>query len=199
MKTISTAALVAVCALAGSASADVVNITSNGPGLEGNGAFTGSISYTPGTLVVTLTNEMSSNLDGKITGFAFNIGGNAAATLSLASHSFLDLGPSPSAPPFGTFEAGAALGGDWTGGGSPNAGIVRGATGTFTFNVTGAGAGSLSASSFISSGPSIDFVVRFRGFANGGSDKTPGFLVPAPGSLAALGLALAVGSPRRRR
>lgn len=191
-------AALAACAVVGTASADVVNIASNGSGIEGNGAFSGSISYTPGTLVVSLTNLMSSNVDGKITGFAFNIGGNASAALTLASHPFTDLGTSPSAPPFGTFEGGAALGGDWTGGGSPNAGIIRGATGTFTFNVTGPGAGSLTASSFISAGPAVDFVVRFRGFANGGSDKTPGYLVPTPGCLALLGLA-GIGAGRRRR
>jgi len=149
--------------------------------------------------VVTLTNDLSRNADGKITGFVFNIAGKANATLSLATHPFLDLGTSPSAPPFGTFDGGVALGGDWTGSGSPNPGIVRGATGTFTFSVTGPGAAGLSAASFIGSAPEINFAVRFQGFANGGFDKTPGYFVPASSSLALLSLAGLGAAQRRHR
>lgn len=191
-------AVFAAALTASVASADVVQISSNGFGQEGLGAFTGWISYTPGQLVISLTNDASSAAGGKLTGLAFNIAGDATAALVNATHPFTDLGTSVSASPYGTFDAGAALGGDWTGGGSPNSGIIAGATGQFEFSVTGPGAGSLTASSFIGAAPDIDFVVRFRGFDNGGSDKTPGFQVPAPGAAALLGLGgLLVG--RRRR
>jgi len=189
------AAVVAAVCVSG-ATADVVNISSNGLGLEGNGAYTGLISYVPGVLTVSLTNSNTSASGGKITAFVFNIAGSATAVLSGGTHPFADLGTSPSASPFGTFEGGAGMGGSWTGGGPANAGIHVGSTGTFTFTVTGADAGSLTASSFISSS-GINFVTRFRGFDNGGSDKTPGFVVPAPGALAAFGV-LAVAGRRRR-
>ena len=192
------AAALAAGTFATSVSADVVNISSLGFGIEGLGSFSGSIGYASNVLTITLTNDLASAAGGKITGLVFNIDGNATASLASTTYaSFADLGTSPSASPFGTFEAGAAMGGSWTGGGSPNAGIARGATGIFTFNVTGAGAGSLTASSFITGGNGVNFAVRFRGFDNGGSDKTAGNLVPAPASLAVLGLA-AVGIRRRR-
>lgn len=198
MKIKALAALAAACGSVSLAQADAVSITSNGPGVEGNGAFTGSLSYSPGVLTISLTNSLASNVGGTITGFVFNIAGDATASLSFGSHPFDDLGTGPSASPFGTFDAGAALDGDWTGGGSPAAGIARGSTGTFSFDITGPGAAGLTAQSFIGSAPQVDFVVRFRGFANGGSDKTPGYLVPAPASVALLGLAGLIGRRRTR-
>ena len=195
---LSGAAALAAGTFASSVSADVVNISSLGFGIEGNGAFYGSIAYSSNVLTITLTNDLASAAGGKITALAFNIDGNATAILTSTTYAaFADLGNSVSASPLGTFEAGAGMGGSWLGGGSPNAGIARGATGVFTFSVTGAGAGSLSASSFILGGNGINFAVRFRGFDNGGSEKAAGHLVPAPASLALLGLA-AVGIRRRR-
>ncbi|MEK6703354.1 MAG: PEP-CTERM sorting domain-containing protein [Planctomycetota bacterium] len=191
------AAALAACALTSTASADLIPISSMGFGIEGNGAFTGSIAYSGSTLTITLTNDLASAAGGKITGVVFNIHGSATAVLSSTTHAaFADLGASPSASPFGTFEAGAAMGGSWAGGGSPAAGIAIGGTGVFTFHVSGADAGILTAASFID-GDGVNFAVRFRGFANGGSDKVAGHLVPAPGSLALLGLA-GLGLRRRR-
>jgi hypothetical protein len=180
------------------ASADVVQISSNGFGQEGLGAFTGWVSYSPGLLTISLTNDASTAAGGKITGVAFNIDGNASATLVNATHpAFAGLGTNISAPPLGTFDAGAAMGGSWTGGGSPNAGITVGSTGEFEFSVSGPDAGSLTAASFVQAFPDVSFVVRFRGFANGGSDKTPGYQIPAPAALSLLGVA-GLLFPRRR-
>lgn len=192
------AAAFAACAFTSTASADMIAISSMGYGIEGYGAFSGSIAYSSNTLTITLTNDASSAAGGKITGLVFNINGNASAMLASTTYAaFADLGANPSASPFGTFDAGAAMGGSWSGGGSPAAGIAIGDTGVFTFNVTGAGAGSLTAASFIEGGNGSNFAVRFRGFANGGSDKTLGHVVPTPGSLALLGLA-GLGLRRRR-
>lgn len=190
--------VLALGALASSASADVVNISSLGFGIEGNGSFSGSLAYAGNVLTVTLTNDLASLAGGKITAVAFNIDGNATASLASTTYaSFADLGNSVSASPFGILEAGAGMGGSWLGGGSPIPGIARGDTGVFTFNISGAGAGSLTASSFISGSNGVNFAVRFRGFDNGGSEKAGGHIVPAPASLALLGLA-AVGIRRRR-
>jgi len=162
-----------LCALGAASMADVIPIFGDtGGSTEGLGDYSGTISYTgltqtTGSLVITLTNE-SSSAGGKITGLVFNIGSSdplASATLSSTDHaSFLDTG-SEDGSPFGQFEAGAALGADWSGGGSPNPGIHIGDTGTFTFDVTAADASLLSAIDFLDgTAADVDFVVRLRGF-----------------------------------
>jgi len=196
---LATVAAAAAFAMSPAASADVVSISSLGYGLEGFGAFSGLVSYVPGTLTVTLTNDNSSFAGGRITAFAFNIDGNATATLATATHPFLNITAPVTASPYGTFDAGAGLDGNWTGGGTPSNGIAIGATGTFTFNVTGPGAASLTAASFVAPSPDVNFVVRFRGFANGGSDKTPGYIIPSPGAASLVGLGLVAVASRRRR
>ena len=75
-----------------------------------------------------------------------------------------------------------------------------GATGTFTLSVTGPDANSLTAADFVSQPSSSGevFVVRFRGFADGGSDKVPGEIIPAPSAMCLLGFA-GLAATRRRR
>lgn len=201
-------ALLVATAAAAPALADVIHVSSYAPGsTEGLGAFTGSMRYTPtgettGTLSISLTNT-SEHAGGRITGFLLRIPDPAAmAALSGPSQThplFLDTGAAD-APPFGSFDAGAALGGDWLGGGSPAGGISIGETGVFEFTVTGPDAGSRSTSGFITEGEPFSLVVRFRGFDNGGSDKVPAvaMIVPGPGAAALLGLAAAVATRRRR-
>lgn len=189
------------------ARADVVQIASHGPGsTEGLGAFEGTLEYTAqtptaGVLTVSLTNTSPAENGGLITGFVLRFGAGdagASATLDSATHPFVDLGAG-SAPPFGAFDAGAALGGSWTGGGSPNGGIAVGATGVFTFDVLAADAASLSAGSFVTQGEPYGMVVRLRGFEDGGSDKVPGVLVPGPGAAGVIGAGVVVAGARRRR
>ena len=95
--------------------------------------------------------------------------------------------------PFGQFDAGAALGANWSGGGSPLFGLAVGESGLFEFTITATDADLLSTANFYGAGD--EFAVRFRGLDNGGSDK---LVTPAPGTgaLALLGLGLAT---RRRR
>lgn len=194
-------ALAAFVLAAPAAMADVVPFWSNpSASTDGLGAYSGTASFdvtgaTTGVLTVMLTNVSPPANGGKITGVVFNLASadaNAAAVLTGATHPFLNTG-AESASPFGVFEAGAALGGSWLGGGSPNAGISVGMTGTFTFSVSATDAAELSAGDFLSDG----LVVRFRGFANGGSDKVPA--VPAPAAGVMLGLLAAGVAVRRRR
>lgn len=194
---------------AGEAHAGFISIQSDtSNSTEDLGTFTGSIDYTYGSgnngaLIITLTNTSAAANAGLITGFVFNIDSadaEACAVLDDATHPFQDT-QGGSAVPFGSdFDAGAALGGSFLGGGSPNAGIAVGATGTFTFQVIASDASSLTASSFINGPYAFDFIVRFKGFANGGSDKVPAIdlMVPSPGALALFGFA-AIGVGRRRR
>ena len=85
-----------------------------------------------------------------------------------------------SASPFGTFEYGAAIGGAWLGGSSPTSGIAVGQSRTFLFELSGNSetTAGLTAASFLTNnlpgGTVYPLAVRFRGFANGGSDKVIG-------------------------
>ncbi len=168
------------------------------------GAFAGSMSYTSstataGTLTINITNTTPASTGGFITGLVFNIPGQGgSATLTSASKSsFLNTG-SESGQPFGTFEAGAAIGASFLGGGSPTSGIAVGQTGTFVFAVTSSIAGSILAADFINpSGNKPNFVVRFRGMECDGSDKVPG-QVPAPAAAGLLALGGLISARRRR-
>ena len=187
---------------------------------EGLGSFTGVIMYddTAKHLKISLTNTSAPANGGFITGLVFNILGDASATYQPIGGDTFQGVTNESAAPFGTFEFGAAIGGNFQGGGNPNTGVAAGDTRIFEFNVTGPDAGSLVASDFFSEYSSSDvaslsrkkkpssdpqlFAVRFKGFQNGGSDKVPGTstVVPTPSaSLAGLVGLGAMGLWRRRR
>jgi LPXTG-motif cell wall-anchored protein len=190
------------------------------PSLNGLGTFSGSFTYTASDatqaeISVVLTNTSASG--GYLTGFAFNNPGNQITGVAFSSVNFTLIGGSSfqngiNAAPFGQFDLGAAVGGDFQGGGNPSPGLAKNQTGTFTFQLTGTGLNTLNTNSFFSTlstgngdgqGPEA-FVARFRGFPEGigqpGSDKTPGTieapgagvsLAPEPGSFTLAGLALA--------
>lgn len=194
----------------GVAVADSVNIQGVvSASTEQTGAtYSGSLEYnfisgSMGELKVSLTNDTPASVGGFLTGFLFRADVVTGASLSSANPAaFQSTGPD-SGSPFGTFDGGAALGGSFLGGGSPTAGLGIGDSGMFTFSITSASASTLSAVDFLGSLDEPGFVVRFRGLADGGSDKVPGggfeVVVPLPGAgaLAAVGLAF-VGLRRRR-
>jgi hypothetical protein len=180
---------------------------SNAYMISGNGLYghyTGTFSYnaateTTATVTVKLNNISPQINGGYLTGFVFNNPSNYISGVSLSSSntSFELLGEAPapkgkkdngvsfqntiSAAPYGNFDIGAALGGDFLGGGSPNNGIPVGGTATFTFNLIGTNLSTLNENSFFSeySSNNIASLTRFKGFANGQSDKVPGFFVPS--------------------
>ena len=181
---------------------------------EGLGSFTGSLEYVFDPfgdldfLSVTLTNTSDPVNGGFITGFVFNIASaddEASATLTSGSHPFENLTDGGlNAQPFGNpFDAGAALGGAFLGGGSPTEGIAVGDTGIFEFDVMAFDAADLTALSFLTGGQyEFNFIVRFKGFENGDSDKVPATIIPLPPALAWGGLGLLgamFGSRRMRR
>jgi hypothetical protein len=183
---------------------------------EGLGRFEGMIEYdadpfsTVGILDIMLTNTSTPENGGYITGFLFNIASSDEATATLLSdpgsiYPFEQcMGGGLNGQPFGNpYDAGAALDGTFLGGGEPERGIAVGETGTFAFQIESPDAGSLTAMNFLEGGPyDFDFLVRFRGFDDGGSDKVPAVVVPLPLPLAlgAAGLVgVMFGAARRRR
>jgi MYXO-CTERM domain-containing protein len=205
MTTRSVIALFAAAGIGSGASASIVFIGADmGASEHSLGDFDGSIQYdflggTDGALTVSLTNTSDADNGGFLTGFVFNTGA-FTVTLDLASatHPFLYITP-VNGQPYGSFAHGATLDGNFQGGGSPADGIAVGDTGTFTFDLSSADAGLLEALTFLTGPNDYNFLVRFRGFEDGGSDKVPALLIPTPGAVALLGMAGIVGTSRRRR
>ncbi|MGH7244207.1 MAG: hypothetical protein ACREJD_12405 [Phycisphaerales bacterium] len=199
MKTSIRIAIMTAVASASFAQADMIQFSKTGA----LGAVDGSMSYSfvsgsLGKLTISLTNISPVANGGKLTGFAFDIvsadPGATASLFSKTNANFVGM-TNVSASPYGTFDAGAALGGNWLGGGSPNGGIAIGASATFVFNITASDASTRTASNFLGTGDD-SLALRYRGFVDGGSDK---LLVPsaAPLSLAACGICF--GARRRKR
>jgi len=198
-----------VVALAGPAQAGLLVIGDPLNSTENTGCdFTAQLDYlynggNSGTLSVLLTNTTSGSIGGFITAFVFNIAssdpGRAGVLFSTTDPDFEDAG-GESANPFGSpFDAGASTSGGFEGGGPPSRGIGVGSSATFVFDITASDAGSLDETSFINGPYAFDFIVRFRGLVDGGSDKVPGKLIPAPGGAAALLCGAGLMSLRRRR
>lgn len=204
MKTTLTCGLALIGLSAGISSADIMSISGGiDTSIEQTGvSFDAMLDYnhmggTNGTLTIEIANTTAeAAIGGYLTGFVFNIlSSDAAASavlISGTSTSFLNTGIE-NASPFGTFDAGAALGANWTGGGNPSLGLGVGYSGTFEFSVSALDADSLSSSSFVGGGE--HFAVRFRGLNDGGSDK---LLAPAPGTGAVALIGLGLFSRRRR-
>ncbi len=195
--------IAAAASVSAVASAGFINIASNSAlSTESLGGFTGSLDWNflgghDGVLTVSLTNTSPLANGGFLVAFVFRSSTTFTSSLSTTSDvDFLNIPAGESGSPFGSYDAGAGLGGSFLGGGNPNPGLAVGASGVFTFAISSASAAALSAESFIG-GPS-DFLVRFRGFEDGGSDKTPGQIIPTPGAIALLSFAGIVRNRRRR-
>lgn len=212
---IRTAPFVALTLCAGMAAADTVQFVSD-PSTTTNSTWTGvslsgSVSYqfdtntSTGTAVFTMTNTTNASIGGFFTAFVFDIDDSfsnfSVPTLNPSDPDFSLIGTTTlnEFGPFGTtaFDAGAGIGGQFQGGGSPQDGIGIGQTGTFTFTVTGGDAGSLSAMSFL--GDNGDGIaLRFRGLTGGGSDKLLVTVVPLPPAVFGAGAMLGMGMLVRR-
>lgn len=216
--------LATLCATASHAGTTSFQFGSTTSGTHGSlGQYSGSMTYShtggnSATLTITLKNLETTGAGGKLTGFVFGAPSMSGLTYGLvsvpsipnANKSWkLALGRGAAANPFGQYQLGAAIGGNFLGGGSPNTGLTVGQTGTWVFSVSGSESSlaSIVASNFWSSNE-FGFVARFRGFDDGGSDKTPGVVippqelvtvVPVPAPVLLAGAGLLVGAVVRRR
>jgi hypothetical protein len=181
--------------------------------IEGDGAlgdFMGHFIYDPvdsteATIEIELTNTSPSSNGGYLTAFAFNLPCGFITDVSLDStdDDFGLLGGSEfnndvKGVPYGYYDIGASVTDQFLGGGAPSPGIAVGFTETFTFTLYGNDLDLLDLDSFLdemssSASPgkgSQFFLARFRGFDDGGSNKTPGRVVPIPGAVWLLGCGL---------
>ena len=161
-------------------------------------------SYTGGssaTISITLSNDVDPSLGGYITAIALSPNGTASGLsfVSSSSAAFLNISSPVSAPPYGSFAAGAGLNGSFLAGGNPSGGIAVGGSATFTFTMTGSAMAlsALDAETALNQ-TGYGMVVRFRGGEGGWSDKVIGCALPAPGALALLGAVGLLPSRRRR-
>lgn len=148
-------------------------------------------------LSVVLINTSPSDNGGFLTAFAFNNPYDRITNVVLYStdldfHLFggSDFSDGIDASPFGYFDIGAGTGKNFNGTGEPDRGIGIGSTETFSFHLYGDGLNDLTVYDFVSelsSGNAGEgnqfFLARFRGFSDGGSNKTLGTLVPEPDSV----------------
>lgn len=173
---------------------------------EDIGSFQAELTYsytggTSATISITISNDVDPSLGGYITALALSPNGTASglAFVSSSSAAFQNIPAPVSAPPYGTFAAGAGLNGSFLGGGNPSGGIAVGSSATFTFTMSGSATAlsALDAETALNQ-TGFGMIVRFRGGQGGWSDKVVGCALPAPGALALLG-AVGMLNPRRRR
>lgn len=151
-----------------------------------------------GELTLSITNMSSTSVGGFLTGVGFYLGSqDANATVSLTSASDADFAfdQNFNAPSFGNYDFGAAIGGNFTGGGNPSAGLGMADAATFVFSISASDASLLDIADFVGDGSGI--VTRFRGLDFGDSDTVRG-IVPSPASVSVIGLAGLVAARRRR-
>lgn len=153
-----------------------------------------------GAITIDLTNTTSPTRGGFVTGIAVNAiaGADELNFLSSTDLDFLTTPTPVDANPYGTFMAGAAIGGNWLGGGSPEAGIAVGQTARFEFEILGSESflECLTAETVLDHA-SRAMAVRFRGGIGGWSDKVVG-CAPTPGAIAAFLIGPLLGARRRR-
>ena len=209
MKLISSLAAVSLASLISATASASVSVHNYEPcgSTDGFGSFLATVTYTytsgttAGVSVVLNNNTTPVSSGGYITGLLLNVNATGISFVSCTNANFMNTGPASGAP-YGSFMSGAALGGNWLGGGNPNDGIAIGSSATFTFSMSGTAAAlsAISAADVFAIPGGNGMAVRFKGGTDpkDWSDKVLGCPAPAPGAAALIGLAGLVSSRRRR-
>jgi len=195
-----------LCFVGAPTQSTAVPIEGDGPLGDFSGIFTYvADSAKQATIEIELKNTSPCSNGGYLTAFAFNLPSGYITGVSLDSSDddfgllgdpdFID---DVKGVPYGYFDLGASVTDQFLGGGAPSPGIPMGVTETFMFTLYGNDLDMLDLDSFLdemSAGASPGkgsqfFLARFRGFDDGGSNKTPGRVVPVPGALWFLGSGL---------
>jgi hypothetical protein len=165
MNRMHTLAAAAVLALGTSAFAGPVEFDFNSTqSVKNKGSFTGTASYDNTTDQLTL--DITNTSKGALTAFAFEVEkGDSAKFERPALSKWKDERNHKGlikAPPYGTFEGGAAVNGRWNST-AGKLGIPSGQTEVFVFDITGANASSLTTGDFFT-GSKPQIVASFTGF-----------------------------------
>jgi hypothetical protein len=128
------------------------------------GACSLSVGLTGSILTITLANTSNPTNGGYIVADAFNLGSATISGFASTDTDFFTTSGSTSVSPYGTRDTLVSITSSWLGGGSPTSGIGVGQSATFTLTL--ASLGGLTEQSIFDS-----TLIRFRGFADGDSDK----------------------------
>lgn len=202
--------VLAACGFAGAVNAQTIPVIGDIlTSAEQTGAlFTGTVDYTvtsatTGQLTISLTNSSPLPVGGFLTGLGFRFPippadpGTSASLFSVSDADFSVDANGFTAPSFGDYDFGVALGGNFTGGGTPSGGLAIGQSIVAIFTINSANADELNTFDFIGDGSGL--VARFRGLNGGLSDtEIAGQVIPAPGSVALFGLSGLLVATRRR-
>jgi len=203
-------ATVAVATIGGAAQASLLSFIS-APEYSNPGSFTGTIEWicpedsdedATGTLIFSLNNTTAPEDGGFLTGFLFRVTNDDLKLCYLSGLSGWDgVNNVNGGGGFGQFDFGAAVDGNYNGGGNFDLGIAAGDSGTFAFSVKGDKKKlcELTAHDFFDESEGYGFVARFRDFTpgSGGNDRVPG-VMPSPGAFALAAMS-GLATLRRRR
>ncbi|MFO1258096.1 MAG: hypothetical protein U1E78_06780 [Gammaproteobacteria bacterium] len=156
-------------------------------GTGSSGSYSAQFKWDGSVLSLDLTNTSNPANGGYLTGFLLELPGTSSFTKWQTNTNLTALTPKEenySGAPYGSFDYGYALGGNFLGGGSPKSGISVGKTGHFEFsqwnNVNGFDVGDFFQNLSTLEQTDTNLLVRFKGFNDGGSDKVVGIFNPPP-------------------
>lgn len=156
-------------------------------GSGGLGSYSAHFKWDGSILSLDLTNTSNPSNGGYLTGFLLELPNSSSFTKWQTNSNLTALTPNQehySGAPYGNFDYGYALGGNFLGGGSPTSGISVGKTGHFEFsqwnNVNGFDVGDFFENLSTLEQNDTNLLVRFKGFKDGGSDKVIGIFTPPP-------------------